>query len=122
MISHIYWFVSGFVALFIGLAALGFNILKVLKLEKQCSILQVIAGGFGAWSIYESFQYIHSCSCNLGNAVWFITGFATLCVGLAGLGFNIIKVCKLEKQRVILQYIVGAAGVYSIADYFHLLS
>lgn len=122
MITHIYWLVSGFVALFIGLAALGFNILKVLKLEKQTSVLQIIAGVFGAWSLYESFQYMHSCSCNLGNIVWFTTGFATFCLGLAGLGFNIIKVCKLEKARVILQYIVGLAGVYSIADYFHLLS
>ncbi len=118
MIPHIHWCVSGFVSLFIGLAAFNFNILKVCKLEKQRSLLQMIAGAFGALNLYRWFKYAHSCSCNLNNAVWFITGFATLCVGLAGIGFNVIKVTKCEKARVILQYIVGAAGTYSLLHYF----
>lgn len=122
MITHTHWLVSGSVALLLGLAALGFNILKVLKLEKQQAILQIIAGAFGAVNLYHWFQAVRSCSCNITTAVWFITSFATLCVGLDGLGFNIIKVCKLEKARVVLQYIVGLAGAYSLAHYFHLLS
>ena len=122
MIAHPYWLVSGLVSVLLGLAALGFNILKECKLEKQRSILQMIVGVFGAWSLYKSFLYSNSCACSLGDMVWFITGFATFCVGLAGVGFNIIKVCKLEKARVALQYIAGIAGIYSLADYFHLLS
>ena len=120
MISHIDWLISAAVSVLIGLAAFKFNILKICKLEKQRSILQIIAGAFGAWNLYRWFQYVHSCSCNMSQAVWFITGFATFCVGLAGLGFNVIKVTKLEKARVILQYIIGAAGTYSLLHYFKL--
>lgn len=121
MIVYPHWFVAGFVSVCIGLAGLGFNVIKAAKLEKQRSLLQIIAGLFGAWNLYTWFQFARTCPCNVTNAVWFITGFATLCVGLGGLGFNVIKAAKLEQARTALQYIVGAAGVYSLMHYFNFI-
>ena len=57
----------------------------------------------------------------LASATWFITGLVALCMGLAALGFDLLKTVKLDGMRKAFQYVVGLVGAYSLVAYLGLV-
>lgn len=118
------WPATAVVTLFTGLAAFGFNALKVLQLSALRKPLQYVSGVAGLVSLYCWFTARHmiavgfSGNPKLASATWFITGVVALAVGLAALGFDLVKTVKLDKYRTMLQYAAAVVGVYSLIAYF----
>jgi len=52
------WFITGLVALCVGLAALGLDIVKTVKLTKYRAILQYVAAVVGAYSLIAYFGIV----------------------------------------------------------------
>jgi hypothetical protein len=120
------WPVSAFVASFVGLAALGFNVLKSLQLESLRKPLQYLAGAAGAFALctYGMNQAdpvlttINATGGTLNLLVWMVSAITALCVGLAAFGCDVAKSCGLSSSRKALQYVVGASGIYSLMLYY----
>ena len=49
-----------------------------------------------------------------GRALWFITGAASLCVGLGAMGFDVESMLHLASVSALLRYGVGLAGGLSL--------
>jgi hypothetical protein len=118
------WPVTAVVTLSTGLAAFGFNVLNVLQLDSLRKPLQMVAGVCGLVSLYGWFAERHfvavafSGNPQLASATWFLTGLVALCVGLAAVGFDLVKTARLNKYRAMLQYVAAGVGVYSLVAYF----
>lgn len=119
------WGGSAVVAIFVGIAALGYDILKSIGLVSLRKEIQYIAGaaGFMALSAFllknnAVLTSINATENSLNSTVWLISAITASCVGLAALGINILSSLNLNSHRKILQYIVGAAGAYSLYLYF----
>ena len=118
------WPITAVVTLFTGLAAFGFNALKVLHLDMARKVMQYVAGVAGLVSLYcwftgrKMIAVGFSGNPKLASATWFVTGLVALCVGLAAIGFDVIKTVKLNAYRQILQYVAAVFGVYSLIAYF----
>lgn len=54
----------------------------------------------------------------LNKALWLITGFAALCVGLGAIKINVLGMLHMEKFDTMLRYIVGLAGMVSVVMFF----
>lgn len=118
------WPITATVTLCTGLAAFGFNVVKVLQLDALRKPLQYVSGVAGLVSMYcwftarKMIAVGFSGNPKLASFTWFITGLVALCVGLAALGFDLLKVTKLEKFRPIVQYVAAVVGAYSLIAYF----
>ena len=118
------WPITAVVTLCTGLAAFGFNTLKVLHLDMARKAMQYISGVAGLVSLYcwftarKMIAVGFSGNPKLASITWFITGLVALCVGLASIGFDLIKTVKLNAYRQILQYVAAVFGVYSLVAYF----
>lgn len=55
---------------------------------------------------------------NLEKAVWLVTGFTALSVGLGTMGINVLEVAHMEGLREVLRYFVGVAGLASLVMFF----
>ena len=55
---------------------------------------------------------------NLGKALWLVTGFAALAIGLGAMGVNVLEVMHAEGLRDVLRYFVGVAGLASLVMFF----
>lgn len=118
------WPITAVVTLCTGLAAFGFNAVKVLQLDALRKPLQYVSGVAGLVSMYcwftarKMIAIGFSGNPKLASLTWFVTGLVALCVGLAALGFDLLKVTKLEKFRPIVQYVAAVVGAYSLIAYF----
>lgn len=118
------WPITAVVTLFTGLAAFGFNALKVLRLDMARKALQYVSGVAGLVSLYcwftarKMIAVGFSGNPKLASVTWFVTGLVALSVGLAAVGFDVIKKAKLNSYRPILQYVAAVFGVYSLVAYF----
>ena len=119
------WAGSALVALFVGIAACGCDILKSVGLDSIRKQLQYLAGAAGLMALCTYcmknttvLAHIHATGNSINSAVWLISAIVATCVGLAALGVNILKSLNLNAHRKTLQYIVGAAGAYSLFLYF----
>ena len=120
------WPATAVVALGIGLAAFGVDVLKVLQLGSLRKILQFLSGALGLVSLVSWFMYRHDPEVHyyvmsdpkLASAVWFLTGLIAFAVGLAAVGCNLLKTIKLGNLRQPLQYAAGIVGAYSLLCYF----
>lgn len=120
------WPASAFVASFVGLAALGFNVLKVLQLGSLRKPLQYLAGVAGAWALCTYcmnqadpiLATIKATGGSLNLLVWMISAVTAFCVGLAALGCDVLKSLGLGSSRKALQYVVGVSGIYSLMLYY----
>jgi len=54
----------------------------------------------------------------LTKALWLITGFAALCVGLGAMQVNVLGMLHMEKFDTMLRYVVGLAGIASVVMFF----
>lgn len=121
------WPITAVVTLCTGLAAFGFNVLKILQLGMARKAMQYIAGIAGLVSLYCWFtarkliEVGFAGNAKLASLTWFVTGLVALCVGLAALGFDLLKATKLDKFRPILQYVAAAVGIYSLIAYFGMI-
>ncbi|MFT6765815.1 MAG: hypothetical protein ACJAZS_000709 [Alteromonas naphthalenivorans] len=118
------WPVTAVVTLCTGLAAFGFNVLNVLQLDSLRKPLQMFSGVCGLVSLYGWFvernfvTVAFSGNAQLASATWFLTGLVALSIGLAAIGFDLVKTARLTKYRALLQYAAAAVGVYSLVAYF----
>jgi hypothetical protein len=118
------WPVTAVVSLCVGLAAFGFDVLKVLSLSSFRKPLQYFVGLCGLVSLASWFTDRNTMAVNfpgdpkLASATWFITGLVALCMGLAACGFDLLKTVKLGGMRKAFQYVVGVVGAYSLVAYF----
>ncbi|MFT6765816.1 MAG: hypothetical protein ACJAZS_000710 [Alteromonas naphthalenivorans] len=119
------WGGSALVAAFVGLEATGCNILKSLGLNGVRKELQYLAGAVGLMSLCAYclknnavLVQIHAIGSCVNTTVWLISAITATSVGLAALKINILESLKLNAHRKTLQYIVGAAGAYSLYLYF----
>jgi Zn-dependent alcohol dehydrogenase len=106
----------GLIALFVGLAGFGFNVVKTLKLGKMLQVVQIGAGliGLAAALGLEMNDTQHM----LLKAAVVICLSTTLAIGLAGVGVDVLKTLKLTKHRkLILQVITVSAVYYLLALY-----
>ncbi len=118
------WPITAVVTLCTGLAAFGFNALKVLHLDMARKVMQYISGVAGLVSLYcwftarKMIAVGFSGNPKLASITWFVTGLVALCVGLAAIGFDVIKTVKLNAYRPMLQYVAAVFGIYSLIAYF----
>lgn len=54
----------------------------------------------------------------LSKALWLVTGFTALCIGLGALNVNVLGMLHIEKFDMMLRYIVGLAGMTSVVMFF----
>lgn len=59
-----------------------------------------------------------NCARMVGRVLWFVTGVASLCVGLGAVGVNIQSLLHLESMDFVLRALVGLCGVGSLAMFF----
>lgn len=118
------WPATALVTLCVGLAAFGFNVLKMLQLNSLRKPLQYVSGLAGLVSMWAWFTDRNTMAVafpgdpKLASATWFITALVALCVGLAACGCDVLKTCKLTGLRKGLQYVAGLVGAYSLVAYF----
>ena len=121
------WPVTAVVTLCTGLAAFGFNVLKMLQLGALRKPLQYVSGVAGLVSLYCWFTERNfipvgfSGNPKLASITWFITGLVALTVGLAALGFDLVKTAKITKYRAMLQYVAAVVGAYSLIAYLGMI-
>jgi hypothetical protein len=119
------WAGSALVAICVGLAALGCDILKSIGLGSIRKELQYLSGTVGLMalctyclknkSVLAHIQATGNC---MNTTVWLISAITATCVGLAALKINILASLNVNAHRKTLQYVVGAAGAYSLYLYF----
>lgn len=119
------WGGSALTATFVGVDALGCNILKSIGLTSLRKEIEYLAGAAGLMSLCafclkndSVLTSIHPTGNSLHTAVWLMSAITAFCVGLSALGLNILSSFSLSSYRKILQYIAGAAGAYSLYLYF----
>lgn len=54
----------------------------------------------------------------LTKALWLVTGFAALCVGLGAFKVDVLGMLHMEKFDTMLRYVVGLAGLASVVMFF----
>lgn len=119
------WGGSALVATFVGVSVLGCDILKSIGLTGLRKEMKYLAGAAGLMSLCafclkndSVLTSIHAIGDSLHTAVWLISAITAFCVGLSALGLNVLSSLHLSSHRKTLQYIVGAAGAYSLYLYF----
>lgn len=120
-LNHLAWPIVAFTALCVGLAAVGFNLSKKLKLGQVRKPLAMLVGIAGALNLYNWWTFNQTNLYTLNSGAWFVNSLVALCIGLAAVGFNVSKKLKLGKTRELLQYVVGLTGTYSLLIYFGIL-
>lgn len=120
------WPASAFTAACVGLAAAGYNILKMLNVRSLVKPLSYLAGFAGALAlcVYCSdrtnpiITRISASGNTFNSLAWMISALTALGVGLAALGCDVLKSCGISSSRKALQYVVGAAGIYCLVLYY----
>lgn len=123
------WPTTGFIALTVGLAAFGFDVLKMFQLKSLRAPLQYVAGAAGAVSVIAWFYHRNDMAISfpgkgdatLASVTWLVTGLVALFMGLEALGCDVLKVLNLRNLRKPLQYVVGIVGAYSLICYFGMM-
>lgn len=115
------WCGSAVTALFLGVAALGCDILKSLNLNGLRKEISLISGAAGLMALCSLcmkndalMNSIHMGDCCYTKGAWMVSALTATCVGLSALGINILTSLSLSASRKTFQYIVGVAGAYSL--------
>lgn len=110
----------GFTSLFVGLAAVGLDIVKTLKLGALRKPLQVVAGLAGV--VVLLMDQPGRTAMTVPNIAGWICVLTSVAVGLGALGIDLLKVVKLGNLRQPLQYVVGLAGLYFLLLFYGMLA
>lgn len=121
------WPATAVISLCVGLAALGYNMLKLLQLNNLRQPLGLLAGLAGLVSMVAWFYARHEGVMfpgheKLASATWFITALVALRVGISVTKLD-QHICKVMSKKIELplQYVAGVVGAYSLIAYFGLI-
>lgn len=117
--------ILGFGALGAGLGALKLNLLSMVGLSPLGRALKLICGAAGLMVLYYIFtQYdaIKAMNTPLDCAIMHVLVITNICIGISGLGTNVLRVMNLEGVQKALQLAAGAAGVYALSIGLRLLA
>lgn len=117
---------SAIVALCIGLAGAGVNVLKLVQLNGLRKALSIAAGACGlltlAFYFMDATDPVFAQFQAEGNILNLVTalgcGIIALCVGAASFGFNVLKVTNFNGARRALEFVAGIIGGYGLILYF----
>ena len=117
---------SAVVAVCIGLAGAGLNVLKIVQLSGLRKALSIVAGACGLLTLAFYFMdatdpvfaqfHVEGHMINLVTALG--CGVIALSVGAASLGFNVLKAINMNSARRVLEFIAGLFGAYGLILYF----
>lgn len=121
------WPATAVVSLCVGLAALGYNVLKILQLNNLRQPFGILAGLAGlvsmvAWVYARHEGVVFPGHEKLASATWFITALVALRVGLSATHLDqLISKSISKKVELPLQYVAGVVGAYSLIAYAGLI-
>lgn len=123
------WPATAVVTLLVGMAAFGFNVLKVVNLGSLQKPLQYVAGLAGLVSMVAWFcnrndgvvTFPGNCDPKLASATWFLTALVALAVGLAACGCDLLGCVKMNSLRKPLQYAAVVVGAFALVCHFNLM-